>query len=240
MKIILSPSKTQDHSEKSEPAMTAPVHEDKAVELMTMLGQLSGDEIMSMMNIKGNLMEETLTNIKNFTQAKANPAITTYTGLVFKYFDLSAYGPDEMTYLKGHLNILSALYGILRPTDGIRPYRLDMKMKPKGMNLYTYWKETMDQAFLHEEVIIDLASNEFSKMVRGNKITVGFRDYKDGKYKNLATYSKMARGMLLHEMVLNKTDSVDELTKLSFGGYSYNPELSKKNLILFTRLSPMV
>ncbi len=237
MKIILSPTKTQNYSKTLDTPMTTPLFEGHAHKLNNTLKRLSKKSIKSLMHIDGDLLDETYNNIKSFKDAPPNHVIVTYTGLVFKYFDVDAYGEAEMAYLNRHLHILSAKYGILRPYDGIRPYRLDMKMKPNGKDLYKYWQKDMDAYFNNEEEIIDLASTEFSKMIHGNKTTVGFRDYKNGKVKNLATYAKMARGMLLHQMVLNKTDSIEALKSLTFDTYSYNEELSNDQLIIFSRLT---
>lgn len=235
MKIILSPSKTQDFSLHGTTPMTVPLFEAQAFKLNNLLKRQSKKSLKDLMGLEGERLQATRQDIKDFADATPKPAITTYTGLVFKYFDLTAYGPEALAYLNSHLRILSAHYGVLRPSDGIRPYRLDMTMKPDGKNLYAYWQKALDGHFDAEETIIDLASSEFSKMVRGHKITVGFRDFKDGQYKNLATYAKMARGMLLHQMVLNKTDSVEALKGLTFDTYGYNGALSTDTLILFTR-----
>lgn len=238
MKIILSPSKTQDFTKKINAPMTKPLFEEEAIKLNNRLKRLSKKAIQEMMHLDGDLLINTLNNIKAFQSSEPNHVIVTYTGLVFKYFDVAVYGEAEMSYLNTHLNILSAQYGLLRPYDGIRPYRLDMKMKPNKKDLYDYWHKSLASYFNQDEVIIDLASTEFSKMVQGNKVTVGFRDYKDGQYKNLATYAKMARGMLLHQMVLNKTDSIESLKAITFDAYTYNETLSSDQLIIFSRETP--
>lgn len=235
MKIILSPSKTQDFTQHHEALMTLPIYEVQALKLNNTLKRLSKASLSQMMKIDGPLLEESYRNIKSFKEATPNHALATYTGLVFKNFHMDDYDIAEFNYLNHHLNILSAHYGILRPYDGIRPYRLDMKMKPGGKDLYRFWEKHMDGYYKDENLIIDLASNEFSKLVKGNKITVGFRDHQEGLYKNLATYAKMARGKLLHQMVLNKTTTLEGLKSMTFDGYSYNPTISTERLILFTR-----
>ena len=235
MKIILSPSKTQDFGQHHDAPMTLPIYEAQSIQLNNSLKRLSKANLSKLMKINGQLLDETYDNIRHFKTAAPNHALATYTGLVYKNFDMDAYKQEEFDYLNTHLNLLSAHYGILRPYDGIRPYRLDMKMKPNNKDLYKFWAKTMNDYFKDEALIIDLASNEFSKLVKANKVTVGFRDLQDGTYKNLATYAKMARGKLLHQMVLNKTTTLDGLKSIIFDGYSYNPSISKENLILFTR-----
>ncbi len=235
MKIILSPSKTQDFQKPFDGPMTTPLFTAESIRLNNRLKRMSKKAIADMMQIKDNLLDDSISMIKEFPAGKPKQAVAAYTGLVFKYFDLSAYDETAFNYLNNHLFILSAKYGALRPLDGIHPYRLDMKMKPSGLSLYDYWQKEMDQLFTSEDLIIDLASNEFSKMVSGNKITVGFRTLQDGKYKNLATYSKMARGMLLHQMVLNQTNTIDALKALTFDDYSYSSALSNEKTIIFSK-----
>ncbi len=134
------------------------------------------------MNIDGQLFDETWHNIKNFQDNGYSPVIHTYTGLVYKYLNLKDYDPSMLAFMDQHLVILSAMYGALRPLDGIRPYRLDMKMQIMTKTLYEFWQKDLESYF-KGETIIDLASTEFSKMISLPKTTIGFRDFKDGKYK---------------------------------------------------------
>lgn len=234
MKIILSPSKTQDFTRNMNRKITTPFYDKRAGELADKIRLMSTEQLARAMNIKDQILEDTYEGYQRFGEAKRNPAIYTYTGLVYKYMNISGYNDSMLAYLEEHLRILSALYGVLSPFDGIKPYRLDMKSTIMRESLYSYWKEPIQQYFQEEE-ILNLASEEFAKMISLPMKTVGFRDYKDEKYKNLATYAKMARGMLLDYMVKHQIKEIDELKSISFEQYHYNEGLSDDNIIMFTR-----
>jgi cytoplasmic iron level regulating protein YaaA (DUF328/UPF0246 family) len=234
MKIILSPSKTQDFSNAIDYKISNPTFEEQADFLARTICKFSKEELGKIMNIKNNLLDETFHSFQSFDDAKSNPAICTYTGLVYKYMNISDYNNSMLDYLDEHLCILSALYGVLKPFDGIKPYRLDMKMTILEESLYKFWKERVITYF-EGETILNLASNEFSKMITLPMITVAFREYKDEKYKNLATYSKMARGMLLDYIIKHQIEDIDSLREISFENYHYNASLSDDKTITFTR-----
>jgi cytoplasmic iron level regulating protein YaaA (DUF328/UPF0246 family) len=164
-----------------------------------------------------------------------SPAIFTYTGLVFKQLSFSSYDKKSYEYMKDHIRILSALYGILSPYDMIKPYRLDFTVKIKGINLYDVWNGFVKKYFENGETIINLASNEFSKMISIPKITIHFRQLENGVYKNKATYGKMARGQMLNLMILNKVDSINEVKSISFDGYIFNEKMSDSENLYFIK-----
>lgn len=235
MKILLSPSKTQNFNVETDQNVSTPLYIDDAIKLNQRLSKFSPKKLGEIFNIKGELLENTHHNIINFEDNDTKPALITYTGLVFKNINLSVYGQEEYDYLSDHLRILSAYYGVLKPLDGIKPYRLDMKTSFGKTSLYKHWKKKIKDYFSDDNLIIDLASTEFSKMVDLPKVTIGFRDYKEGKYKNLATYAKMARGMLLQEMVMQKITTLDQLKELTFNAYIFNEDLSNNQQLIYSR-----
>lgn len=234
MKIILSPSKTQDFNPKYETAVHEPEFYHKATSLNKKLGHLSKVKLGLVMKISGDLLDKAYDDIKAFDHASPSHAISTYTGLVYKNLSYD-YDAPMMAYLNKHLVILSALYGALKPYDGIKPYRLDMKMSIMKQTLYNFWKKDMNHYFKNEDLILDLASTEFSKMIPWPKMTVGFREYKDGAYKNLATYAKMARGKLLDQLIKRQLTDINSIKSLEFDGYHYNEALSDDTTIIFSR-----
>ncbi len=59
-------------------------------------------------------------------QRNLTPAIIAFTGLQYQYMAPSVFSDDGLKYVQDNLRILSGFYGILRPFDGIIPYRLGM------------------------------------------------------------------------------------------------------------------
>ena len=231
MKIILSPSKTANYH--STPLLTTselryPMQTKK---LVLTIRKLSQKDLSKALNIKGDLVKQTHLQYQDFHKSNRHQAFPSYNGLVFKQLQKELYTNTEYTYINNHVVILDALYGIVEPSTLIAPYRLDMKAK-LGFNLYQYWH--VDDYFT-DELIINLASTEFSAMIHKPFVTVHFMQKKGKEYIQQATYSKMGRGLLLHYMILHKIETIEELIQFNQDGYGYDSLRSTKESIVFTR-----
>lgn len=225
MRIIISPSKTMQFVD----LMKSDVYPDDSYKkIYNKLKRLSKNKLGAALGVKGNILEATYSNIKNFEDLESNMAIKAYTGFVFKGLEINSYSKKEWDYLSDNLRIVSAFYGLLHPTSMIKPYRLDYKAKV-GIDLYSM------REFSFDETVINLASGEFSKAVKSSMITIGFRDLVNGSYINKATYAKQARGVLLNYLIMNQVKSVKGIKEFSELGYCYNPDISDEESIIFTR-----
>ncbi|OPL08100.1 MAG: hypothetical protein AVO33_02075 [delta proteobacterium ML8_F1] len=236
MKIIVSPAKTQDFMPGGPKELSVPAFEREALFLADRLSDLTKDELGRLMKIKGELLDRTCESYRDFSAKEKKAALWTYSGEVFKQLGLEEYTSEEIRYLDEHLLILSALYGVLRPRDGIRPYRLDMTMKVPQVNLYQWWSTQMSEVFSKDEVILSLASKEFSKMVPYPLVEVLFKQKTPGGgHKEVAIYSKQARGLMLRYMVKQNVKQPGELRHFRESGYRYEEVLSGENRMVFVR-----
>jgi len=232
MYIIISPSKTQKPSKSEYLQDTQILYPAKHKKVLAALRKLSKNDIQSKMKLTGELLNQTFSNIKNYNIAPESHAFESFTGLVFKGLKKEEYKSEAYDYIKTHLRILDAFYGILEPGTLIKPYRLDFNTKI-GLNLYKHWE--IDDYFKDHQ-IINLASNEFSKMIKHHSLVhIHFRQYHNGTYKNQATYSKQARGKLLDYMIQHKVTDTDAIKGFTVDGYSYHEELSDDHNLYFTR-----
>lgn len=225
MKIIISPSKTMQFSDK---VLGRLYPDDSYKKIQNKLKKLSKENVGLAFNIKGDMLEKTYSNIRNFDSLEENAALKAYTGLVFFGLEIDSYTEKEWEYAENNVRILSAFYGELTPLTTIKPYRLDFKTK-LDINLYDY------RTFSFDETVINLASNEFSKAVKTPMITIGFREFENEKYVNKATYAKQARGVLLNYLIKNQVHSIDGIKEFSENGYTFNQDLSNEESIIFTR-----
>lgn len=236
MIVLISPTKTQVASVMSEtPSRFNPEITDK---MFSKLQSLSAEEIMDKFKVSDSIAKALFQNLQTY-----NPiwrAIDTYQGIAFKNLDHLSWDFETLKYAQDNLIILSALYGIIKPLDGITLYRLDFKTR-LGINLYEKWSDIItNELNLQDKVIINLASDEYSKLVnRANLktqiIDISFMEKKGSSFKSFATYSKIARGKMAGIVIRNKLDSPEALKKICFDGYSYNPLLSNTHHYVFTR-----
>lgn len=239
MKIIISPSKKQNRKCSMDKDFVEPFFESKSTKLREKLEDLEKSELSEVLDIKGNLLEKTQKRYTVPEESKA--AICCYNGLVFKQLDMNAYSDASIDYMQKNLYILSAMYGVLTPLTVIKPYRLDMKAKFKGLDLYDYWQEDMDALFKDEDLIINLASNEFSKMLNyeaynGRFVDIDFKEVgKNGKLRTVAARAKKARGLMLDVMIKEQIKSLEEIKTIEVLEYFYDSQLSSKDHLVFKR-----
>ena len=254
MLIIISPSKGQDFNKESiNTSYSTPSFIKKSDELIKELKKLDSKEISELMNISDNLAELNFTRFKNFdtpfTPDNAKPAILAFKGDVYTGFNLDQYSNTDFQFAQKHLRIISGLYGILKPLDLIQAYRLEMKTKlanKKGKDLYAFWKTILtdrintDLKENEDKVLVNLASNEYSKALDFKKldikvITPIFKEKKENGFKIVAIFAKKARGKMSNFIIKNKIKTLDELKTFDSNGYLFNPDLSTETNFVFTR-----
>lgn len=232
MKIILSPSKTQTAHTKQHYETKEVFYLKEHKKILAQLRKLTKKDIAKIMKLSNELLNQTYQNIKRYSSLESFQAFDAFTGLVFKNIDRDSYTQIEHLYIEEHIRILDAFYGVLTPGTMIKPYRLDMKMNI-GLNLYTHWNINN---YFKEDLIVNLASDEFSKMIQSDSmISISFLQKSNGSYKNQATYSKMARGMMCDYLIKNKITNIEDIKSFNIDGYSFNPDLSNESTITFTR-----
>jgi len=245
MKIIFSPSKEMREEnifKNKKIEFTESKFKDKTNILIDILKEKSISEIENIMKLKGELLNKTYKDIQDYDKLKSIPAISMYYGVSFKELNLEDYSEKSLKYLKNNLLILSALYGVSLAFDLLKKYRLDMTMSIIDKGLYNFWKKDINDYISNilskDEVLLNLASGEFSKMIDSKKISiinVDFKEEKDGAYKSVSTYSKKARGQFLNYLVKNQIDNLEDIKKIKLEGYSLNNTLSDEKNFIFTR-----
>src|SRR5699024_7131482 len=140
----------------------------------------------------------------------ARPAVFAFRGDVYSGLDIDHFGEKDLRAAQSRLRILSGLYGLLRPLDRIRPYRLEMGIRlasDKGSNLYQFWGDSVtrqlaqDMAEQGSDILVNLASQEYFKAINKKELPATivspvFEDEKNGKYKVISFYAKKARGLM--------------------------------------------
>ena len=245
MKIIFSPSKEMREEnifENKKIEFTESKFKDKTNILIGILKEKSLSEIENIMKLKGELLNKTYKDIQDYDKLKSIPAISMYYGVSFKELNLEDYSEKSLKYLKNNLLILSALYGVSLAFDLLKKYRLDMTMSIIDKGLYNFWKKDINDYISNilskDEVLLNLASGEFSKMIDSKKISIiniDFKEEKDGIYKSVSTYSKKARGQFLNYLIKNQIANLEDIKKIKLDGYSLNKDLSDEKNLIFTR-----
>ncbi|MDA7728849.1 peroxide stress protein YaaA [Flavobacteriales bacterium] len=246
MKIIISPAKKLDTSVKVHNSKMNTSFLGESKKLIQILKGKSILELKDLMDLSDNLAKLNWQRFQHWDISNMNTykALELFDGAVYEGINLKNFNKSDNNFAQNNLRILSGLYGVLKPNDLILPYRLEMgtKLKTiKGNNLYMFWQDKLHQNIeeeLNKEVLINLASNEYSKVLNLNKIkseviTPVFKDYKNGKLKVVSFYAKRARGEMVNFIIKNKITSYEDLKLFKNNGYVFSDE--NNGSILFIR-----
>ena len=248
MKIIISPAKKLTNEKISINKASAIQFSNEAKYLVKELKNYKVNDIKELMGLSDNLAQLNYERFQKWdlNSDQVNAAIYMFQGDVYQGLKVETFTANEIDFAQEHLRILSGLYGLLKPLDLIYPYRLEMgtKMKTKnGNNLYNFWGDKLSQALISDmkskEVLINLASNEYSRALKLNNfpkpvITPIFKDYKHGKLKVISFYAKRARGEMCNYIIKNKITNTKNLKMFSNLDYTFSDE-NDRGEILFTR-----
>lgn len=265
--ILLSPAKTQNFTTApttNRGVLSAYLPEAKV--LCAELKEYDIKKIRDLMQISDNLAILNIDRFKNwsptFNTQKQNAdgvynfkqAILAFRGDVYTAFEHNSFTANEYIEMEKSLRIISGLYGLLSPLTYIKPYRLEMKTRlhfiHKGIeyhNLYEYWRELvttdLHKQLKKDEIIINLASNEYAKAINfkvipNKKIDIEFKNTKNGVPKVVALFAKRQRGEMAVWAIKNKAYTVAELKKYKNDGYAYCAKLSSADSLVFLKAQP--
>lgn len=252
MKLVISPAKSLDfETKRPTEKVTQPEFLKQSERLNKILKQKSAKSLSKLMSISDNLGQLNYERNQEwtlpFTKDNARAAIYAFNGDVYRGLDAYTLEAKKIDTLQNTVRILSGLYGVLKPLDLIQAYRLEMGTKMpvgKNKNLYEFWKKDITKALNEEleddEVFVNLASNEYFKSVDTEALkvpvtTVDFKEYKDGKYKIVAIYAKVARGLMARYIVDTNAKTINDLKGFNAEGYGLSDELSTEHNLVFTR-----
>lgn len=174
------------------------------------------------------------------------PAVIAYEGIQYQYMAPAVFGGAQTDYIQEHLRILSGFYGVIKPFDGVTPYRLEMQAKAsEAGDLYKFWGDKLYREVAGEEkdggLILNLASKEYSKCIEkyltpeDTYVTVVFGELADGKVKQKGTLAKMARGEMVRYLAENKVEDPERIKGFDRLGYCFEETLSNEKEYVFLK-----
>lgn len=244
MKIMISPAKKMKIHTDLFQSQDLPVLIGETDHLISCIQSLSYDEAKTLWQCNDKLAQ---LNYKRFsamdTRANLTPALLSYEGLQYQHIAPLVLETGQWDYLQQHLRILSGFYGIIRPLDGVIPYRLEMRARlhtRHGRNLYQFWgRKLHDELAKDTNVIINLASKEYSRTVApyiGSShafITCVFGECRDGKVIEKGTVAKIARGEMVRYMAEHNITVPEQMKTFDRIGFSFEEKLSSQNTYVF-------
>ena len=246
MKIIISPAKKMNRDTDSLPWRDLPCFLSRTEEL---LGRLRGTDYAALKKLWKCSDQIAALNVSRLEtmdlRQGLTPAVLAYEGIQYQYMAPGVFTTREYDYIQEHLRILSGFYGLLRPFDGVTPYRLEMQAKLTicdAIDLYSYWGGTIAEKLFEEtDCILNLASKEYSLCVsrylppEKRFITCVFGEEKDGKIMEKGTMCKMARGEMVRYMAENQIEAPEDIQAFDRLDYRFDRARSDDGTYVFVR-----
>ena len=238
MKIIISPAKTMVEGEAE--FATLPQCISHADQIRQYVCSLQIPQLMQMWGCSEKIAEVNQKRFANMDlHAHLMCAIERYTGMQYQNLDYSSLSDAHQEYIKDHVFIVDAFYGLLKPDDGIVTYRMDFHEDLQiedAVNLYAYWKD-VPASLIQDDVLINLASDEYAKAIlpyyKGKVINIRFARYKNGKLVSASTLAKKARGRFLRWMAQEGIENTEHLKLFACDGFVFEPAASSETVFTF-------
>ena len=246
MRIIISPAKKMVVDTDSFAVDGLPAFLEQTERLKTVLQRMSPAELQTLWKCNDAITKLNVERLSTMDlRRRLTPAIVSYEGIQYQYMAPSVMETAHLDYLREHLHILSGLYGLLRPFDGVTPYQLEMQAKlpvDGHRDLYGFWGDTLARQLANQtDFVLNLASKEYSRAVEPylpksvRFLTCTFGEWKNGKVIEKGTMCKMVRGQMVRWLAENNVTGWADIRAFDQLGYRFQPELSSESHNVFLK-----
>ncbi len=246
MRIIISPAKKMREDLDGFAPQGMPRFLDRTRILLDTLRSMTRSQLKALWKCSDALTDLNVERLQHMDlERRLTPAVMSYEGLQYRYLAPGVMEREELGYLHRHLRILSGFYGLLRPFDGVTPYRLEMQAKLQtraGGDLYAFWGASLAEALAEEtDLVVNLASREYSRAVEPflpgsvRVLTCIFAEERGGKLVERGARCKMARGQMVRWMARCRAGRAEELKEFADLGYRFSPSRSGETGWVFVR-----
>lgn len=244
--MIISPAKKMRVDQEYLAYQDLPRFLKEAERLMGQLRQMDASALQTLWKCNDALARENIQRLQRMElYHDLTPAILAYDGIQYRYLAPNVLEEGELAYLQTHLRILSGFYGLLRPLDGVTPYRLEMQAKlsvGEARDLYAFWGEKLGAALGAEtEQVLNLASREYSRAVLPHLprhvawVECVFGQVIDGRVVEKGTLCKMARGSMARWLAQTHAQDLEAAKGFCQLGYAYDPDRSTEKTYVFIK-----
>ena len=254
MRIIISPAKQMRVDTDSFTCTELPVFMEKTKILKDWISSLTYNQQKLLWACNDKIARQ---NSERFAvmdlEKNLTPALLAYDGIQYTYMAPAVFEDGQLDYVQEHLRILSGFYGVVKPMDGVVPYRLEMQAKAAVAgykNLYDFWgadlyHEVMDDpeglASHRSRILVNLASKEYSKCIEkylqpeDRYITCIVGEREGGRIVQKGVYAKMARGEMVRFMAGTHAEDPEQMKEFNWSGYGFDDRLSSDSEYVFIR-----
>lgn len=249
MQIVLASAKIMNDQLKNVPDVdtSVPMFQKEALAFARDMAGYSSEMIADMLGCSQQIAEQNkLRFMRFFDKHEEFPAILTYHGQAYKHLKAETFTLDDLTYSQGHMWIISFLYGMLRPLDGILPYRMEGNVElpnGEGESMFGFWKHRLTDVLIEsvkadDGILVHLATEEFQHLFDWQRVIREvhivqpmFYVRKGNDLKIQAVWAKTCRGAMARFIVKHRIAKPMDLYAFSYEGFEYKPSFDVDNLL---------
>lgn len=242
MQILLSPAKDMTATPTLVPPfLSVPPFQDDAVRNALQMGELSAEEIGKLLKVNPQIAALNKQRYQEFLDPPVHAAVLSYTGMSFRHLKAETFSEEDLRYAQEHLWITSFLYGLNRPLDGIKTYRMEGNVvlpEHDGLTMFRFWRTRLTDVLIDavkndDGVLFNLASAEMKQLFDWKRveqecqvISPDFRVMKNGQLKTVVVYAKMMRGAMTRHLITQRITLQDNWKDFEYEGFSFLPDSS--------------
>ena len=213
---------------------TTPAFNKEANLLAKQLAKLDASDLTGLMGVSNTIADLNVARFKSWGNSKEEEkrAIFQFEGDVFKHLDARSLDNSDLIYMNQRLRILSGIYGLLRPSDKMNPYRLEMGTKYNfgdSENLYDFWGDKIANQIKLEtkgSILFNLASEEYFSSIKKyteplEVINFKFLSVAQGKERVVGVIAKRARGEMARFLIENRIEDTKGIEDFSSMGFKF-------------------
>lgn len=250
MQILLANAKIMFEKADRIP-VSVPLFQSTANILAAEMARMDTEELAHQLECSSKLGAENWKRYQNFTSAEKIPAILAYNGQAYKHLRAHSLCQEALDYGQQHLWITCFLYGLLRPLDGIVPYRMEHCVTMEATNdkpINQFWKEKLtdiliDSVKADDGILIHLSTEEYEHLFDWKRVCHEVRvihplfyvRQKDGRLKMQAVWAKSCRGAMVRFILQNQLVTPEELYTFCYEGFEFAPHIGEENVPHFIR-----
>lgn len=246
MRIIISPAKKMRVDTDSLDWDGLPALIDRTDRVLAWLRSQSATDLRRLWAASEKIASLNIERLSNMDLRQGlTPALLSYDGIQYTYMAPTVFEAAQLAWVQEHLRILSAFYGVLKPLDGVTPYRLEMQAKAEidgCKNLYEWWGDLIYRDVTRgDRTIVNLASKEYSRCVERNlhpddtMVTCVFGELTGNRVMQRGVYAKMARGEMVRYLASIGATQPEQMRSFSWSGYRFDEGRSTATSYVFVR-----
>ena len=250
MQILLANAKIMFDLAERKPIST-PLFQSVANSLAAEMARMDVAALALQLGCSHNIATDNWKRYRDFAIADKLPAILAYNGQAYKHLQANTLSDATLLYAQKHLWITCFLSGLLRPMDGIVPYRMEHCVTLEATSnkpINQFWKDRLTDVLIgsvkaDDGTLLHLSTEEYEHLFDWKRVCkevtviqpLFYVRQKDGRLKMLAVWAKSCRGAMVRFILNNRLVTPEELSAFNYEGFEYAPLLGNANNPHFVR-----